>query len=130
AYGRRGDTARYISAEPKVGIFSLDNTAREGGKDNASFILTRDKIYSFPTRVYFNLSGSATFNQDYTSTFTLDGRANGGSAIAFAAANTIGINPFGQTAFVDIPADQSFVVVPVTVLSDTLVESAETVNLT
>lgn len=128
AYGRDGSTARYISVTPRVGVFSIDNTAREG-TDDASFIVTRDKIYDFKTRVYFNLSGSATFGQDYTSTLTLDGPKNTG-ALAFGAAGSIAINPFGQQAFVEIPKGQSFVVVPVTLIDDSIVESAETVTLT
>jgi uncharacterized delta-60 repeat protein len=129
AIGSKGDTARYISAEPKVGISTIDSSAREGGANDASFIVTRDKIFSFPTRVYFNLSGTATFGQDYSSSVPkLEGR---GISTGIAS-NTIGgisINPVGQQAYVDIPADQSFVVVPITVLNDSLTEPTETVSL-
>lgn len=131
AYGSKGDAARYISATPKVGIFSIDNTAHEG-VDDASFIVTRDAIFDFDTVVYFDLSGSATRGLDYTSTFSVDGRTNmtatSGKISPLPATNIV--NPVSQRASVKIPAGQSFVVVPVTVINDTISESAETVTLT
>jgi uncharacterized delta-60 repeat protein len=135
AIGSKGDTARYISAEPKVGISTIDSSGREGGANDASFIVTRDKIYSFPTRVYFNLTGTATFGQDYSSSvLKLASRGNGvttsrGTLGTIGTISGIGINPVTQTAYVDIPADQSFVVVPITILSDALTEPTETVSL-
>ena len=122
AFGRSGSVARYIFATPKVNLFSIDNTGSEQGPDDASFILTRDAVYDFTTRVFLDLSGTATFGADYSSTLKLVNPTNGGGALAR------GVTP-GKRVFVDIPAGQSFVEVPITVNNDKTKENAENVKL-
>ena len=127
AFGRSGSMARYISAVPKVGVFSLDNSAREGASDHqANFIVTRDAVYSFNTRVFFDLSGNATFDADYGTSLTLVESSKTTSTLSSAVS---GPTTFGRRAFIDIPAGQSFVVVPINVINDTASEGTETVKL-
>jgi uncharacterized delta-60 repeat protein len=122
AFGRSGSVARYIFATPKVNIFSIDNTGSEQGPDDASFIVTRDAVYDFTTRVFFDLSGTATFGADYSSTLKLVSSTIGGGGVTRGLISR-------RRAFVDIPAGQSFVEVPIHVNDDKAKEAAETVNL-
>jgi hypothetical protein len=57
--------ARYLSDGLKVGVFSLDDTASEAGDNDAKLIFTRDLRTDYTTRIYYTLSGSATFGRDY-----------------------------------------------------------------
>ena len=62
----RLDLARYSDAEPTISIFSTSAAAQEKNEVPATFEVYRDAALPFATRVYFNVSGSAELNQDYT----------------------------------------------------------------
>lgn len=95
--------ARYFNNSPKVTVASLDRTASEGGfNDTASFIFVRDQRLSYPTRVYYSMSGSATNVGDYTT----------------------------MVGFIDIPAGETFVVKELKAINDAVLESTETAKLT
>jgi uncharacterized delta-60 repeat protein len=114
-------TARFLNPfSPKVEIFALKTTASEDA-GNASFIVTRDAVYDFTTRVFFDLSGTATLGQDYSGTFKIVDSTNTG-ALARA------VTP-GKRVFVDIPAGQSSVEARIKVTDDKTVENNETVTL-
>lgn len=128
AYGRTGGAARYFTAMPKVNVFSLDPLGAEAkNNDNpASLIFTRDQRLSFPTRVFFDLSGTATLNTDYTgpSTTTI---FTGGTKSTTGSLTPV--TPV-RVGFVDIPAGETTAVVPINVTEDTALETAETVRAT
>jgi hypothetical protein len=90
AYGRSGSVARYFTtALPVVKLFSKDADGAEGGND-ASLLFKRDVAASFPTRIFFNLIGTAGFGTDYT-----------GPTPAPAT------DPTGQLVFQSIPSSTS-----------------------
>jgi uncharacterized delta-60 repeat protein len=116
--------ARFQNFTPRVNVFSLDNTATEG-KDNASIKITRDAVYDFPTRVIFDLVGTATLGKDYSANFGI-------VSLPETQVLTRGFGPlgtFGRRVFVDIPAGVSFVEVPITAKADSVSEGAETIKL-
>jgi hypothetical protein len=125
-YGRTGGAARYFTAMPKVNVFSLDPIGSEGANNPASLTFTRDLRLSFPTRIFFDLGGTATLNTDYTgpSTTTIfTGRTPtaGGSLTPLAPV---------RVGFVDIPANETTVTVPINVIDDKALEPAEAVRAT
>jgi uncharacterized delta-60 repeat protein len=124
AFGRSGSVARYIQAVPKVSVLSLDAKGAEAGNNPASLIFQRDHASNFPTRVFFDLSGTATFGTDYT-----------GPTTTFIA--TDGVTPpsgsltpvtLTRVGFVDIPANETIAVVPINVIDDKALEPAETIR--
>ena len=128
AYGRTGSAARYITAVPKVNVFSLDPSGAEGGNNPASLIFTRDLRLSFPTRVFYSLGGTATLGADYTGPTELKPAnttgATGSGGITLQPVGGIAGAPVG---FVDIPANETTVTVPINVINDARVEQTETV---
>ncbi|QOV89073.1 NHL repeat-containing protein [Humisphaera borealis] len=130
AVGRTGTMARFISAVPKVGIYSLDNSAREGAVDNqANFVVTRDAVYSFNTKVFFDIAASATVGSDYTTSLTFINSTTT-TRTPGDLLPTTGVPTFQRRVCIEIPAGQSFVVVPIDVIDDTVNEGVETVKLT
>jgi uncharacterized delta-60 repeat protein len=113
AYGKSGSVARYFTAVPTVNVFSLDPNGGEGG-NNAGLIFTRDLRASFPTRVYYSLGGTATFGTDYT------------GPLPAPSPSTPGLPVLQQLPFVDIPAGETTVIVPINVTDDPALEPAET----
>jgi hypothetical protein len=116
AFGVSGSTARYVSAVPKVNVFSLDPDGSEAG-DNTSLIFTRDQRLSFPTRVFFGVAGTATHTSDFTG-LNIQSRVRDG-----------GIQIGGTIGFVDIPAGETVVTVPITVVNDSLREATESIDI-
>jgi hypothetical protein len=57
--------ARYLLASATVEITGWDTRAAERGTDGASFIFTRSQRLSFPTRIYYSVSGTALPVSDY-----------------------------------------------------------------
>jgi uncharacterized delta-60 repeat protein len=125
AFGRSGGVARYFAAVPEVNVFSLDPDGAEGG-NHASFIVTRSQRLSFPTRVFFGVGGTATSGADYTGLpvqkpVIINGR------VALPAAP---VGAPGLSGFVDIPANETFALLPITVTNDALREATESIDLT
>jgi hypothetical protein len=124
------DLARYVGILPAVSVFSLDPNASEQGGNNAGLIFTRDQRLDFATRIFFDLGGTATFNADYSGPRILQSFVVTQFG-TFGAANVVPANVIGNgnTGFVDIPAGQTFAVVPITVIDDKAFEGTETVNV-
>ena len=101
--GRGGKTIRVLETIPQVNLAAWDRRAAEAAADPASFIVTRDGVYDFATRVYVTRAGTATAGMDYS------GIAGG---------------------YIDIPAGESFVLVQITPMDDAMAEGEETVQLT
>jgi hypothetical protein len=120
------DIARYLGVLPQVSVFSLDPNASEKGGNNASLIFTRDQRLDFATRVFFDLGGTATIDADYTGPRILQSFVVTPLLRAFGAAGKV---VAGNTGFVDIPAGQTFAVVPITVIDDKAFEGTETVTV-
>ena len=125
AYGRSGSSARYVTAVPRVNVFSLDPSGAEGGNNPASLIFTRDLRLSFPTRVFYSLGGTATLGADYTGPTELKPSNTTGSGAG--ALQPIGGPIGGRVGFIDIPANETTVTVPIKVSDDARVEQNETV---
>lgn len=104
-------TVRLSQGMPTVDIINGDRDANETFGDNGSLVITRDDTYEFPTRVYLKLSGNLTYGDDYASALTLvPGRTD--------------------LAYIDIPAGQRQVYVPIDPVDDTRVEPVETGTFT
>jgi uncharacterized delta-60 repeat protein len=127
AYGRTGSTLRYFAAVPKVNVFSLDPNGAESGGNSASLIFTRDIRASFKTTVFFDLSGTATFAADYNGPATTRPASTTGS---LTIGELVGGITLGRTGFVDILPGETTAIVPINVIDDRVLESAETVRAT
>jgi uncharacterized delta-60 repeat protein len=103
--GTHGKTIRIMETIPQVNLAGWDRRAAEAGADGGSFILTRDGVYNFPTRVYITRAGTATPGSDYAGTIA------------------------GQGSYIDIPAGESFVLVELTPIEDAAAEGDETVQV-
>jgi hypothetical protein len=124
-------TARFYQAVPEVNIINGDRDATEQPGNNGSLVIMRDSTYDFATRVYLDFSGSATFNQDYTSTLTpVQPVVSGGRVAMRLKAGTIVGGLFQNRASIDIPAGQMFVTVPINAVNDSALEPAETATFT
>jgi uncharacterized delta-60 repeat protein len=104
--GTSGKTIRILETIPQVNLAGWDRSAAEAGADRGSFIVTRDGVYDFATRVSVTRAGTAAPGIDYA------------GAVATAA------------GYIDIPAGESFVLVELTPIDDAAVEAPETVQLT
>jgi uncharacterized delta-60 repeat protein len=128
AFGKRGDgsilSARYVAVLPKVNVFSLDPSGSEAGGNNASLIFTRDVRASFPTRIFFDLGGTASIAADYTGP-SITRIFTGGTTTPSGFLTPVTMNRVG---FVDIPANQTTAIVPINVIDDKALEPAETVR--
>jgi uncharacterized delta-60 repeat protein len=96
-------TARLSQGLPVVNIINGDREASETPGDNGSLVIQRDTAYDFPTRVYLNLGGNAQFTTDYQ------------TPISFV----------GGRHFIDIPAGQMQIEIPVYGLDDDVFEGNE-----
>jgi hypothetical protein len=110
-----------------VNVFSLDPSGAEGGNNPASLIFTRDLRLSFPTRVFYSLGGTATLDADYKGPKVLQPAATGGALVGGLTLTPVGGIPGAPVGFVDIPANQTTVTVPIHVLDDRSLEPVETV---
>ena len=103
AGGYNFTTARLSQGLPVVNIINGDREASETPGDNGSLVIQRDTAYDFPTRVYLNLDGNAQFTTDYQ------------TPISFV----------GGRYFIDIPAGQMQIEIPVYGLEDSVFEGNE-----
>jgi uncharacterized delta-60 repeat protein len=103
-------TARFLQGLPKVDIINGDREGSETSGDNGSLVITRDTTYDFPTRVFLTVSGNLTYMTDFTTSLT-----------AVPGTNMV---------YVDIPAGQQQVYVPIDAIDDNLLEPAETATFT
>ncbi len=121
AGGPKFDTARYFDIGPGVAVNVINNTAKEDGPTPVSFIVSRGDALPFDTRVYFNISGSATAPtliaiKKHPADYTLSG-------MTFPSFFILG-QP--NLPFVDIPAGQTLTIVTLTPISDSMTEGTET----
>src|SRR5262249_57050351 len=92
-----------------------DTRAWEGRTTTASLLVGRNERLPFPTRVFFSVTGTAigglTIGRDYTM-----------SNMIFPL--------FGGSPYVDIPANETFVICTLTPINDSRVEGTETAIFT
>jgi hypothetical protein len=125
-----------------VGIATLNPNASEAGPTPATFIVYRSDRLSVPTRVYFSVGGTATSplvfpgtNADYTG-ITAPPPVATMAVASLTHAPEPGISPItgiiggGNTAFCDIPANDTYTTVTITPIDDTRVEGPETAIFT
>lgn len=114
-----GGVARFVQALPQAYI-GYDKYFATEGFDNGSIKVGRDAAYDFPTRVYINLRGTATYGKDYTSSLTTPA----------VPVDTLG-NPIDLhgivldspvQGYIDIPAGKSEVTVPINLTLDNKLE--------
>lgn len=105
--------ARYLDTGANVvTAAAIDTGATEGATDTASLFVGRTERLPTVTRVFFNISGTAGFGSDYTlSGLTVPTTPDKSGVIP---------NPF-----VDIPANETFVIVKITAKDDTQAEGNE-----
>ena len=109
--GASAGLVRLINAPVQVGLWPWVEGATEGGTKNGALFIGRDGVYKFPTRVWFTIGGNATPLSDYGGDFAL-------------------VNTIPYQGYVDIPAHRSFVVLPITIRNDSVLEPTETATFT
>src|SRR5207237_3612 len=105
ASGNSTGVVRLINAPVQVGLYPWVESAAESAskpKDGA-IIIARDGVYNFPTRVWFTLGGNATPLADYAGDFAI-------------------VQSSPAQGYVDIPARQSFVLVPIVAANNNVLE--------
>jgi uncharacterized delta-60 repeat protein len=120
--------ARLSQGLPTVNIINGDRDAAEKPDDDGSLVISLDSTYDFPTRVYLEVSGDASFDLDYTAPITrVRPVVNGGRVLRAAP---IG-GPLGDRLYyVDIPAGQLSLTVPIDARNDYGLEPAEIAKFT
>jgi len=121
--GSPGTVIRFTEAVPSVLVAADGNTggngtASEGVGGGGSVVFRREAAYNFNTRIYFRTSGTAAAAVDYT----------GRLAPAIPTRNGPVVSPLLQ--FVDIPAGQTSVSVPLNVVDDAILENIESAAVT
>jgi uncharacterized delta-60 repeat protein len=116
------DVARYIGPTPKVSVFTLKANASETQGNNTSLIVMRDQRLEFDTRVFLDLTGTATATTDYTGPSML----NPAAVRIMRALGQLGGT--GAVASVDIKAGDTFAVVPIKPINDAAFEGSETLT--
>jgi uncharacterized delta-60 repeat protein len=110
-------TARLLlNGAREVNAFALDATAGEGTTNTGSILVTRTERMPFPTRVFFNIGGSATVSASRTAP-----RDYSMSGLAISSV----ITPTLATGFVDIPANETTVTLTLSTFNDSLAEGTE-----
>jgi uncharacterized delta-60 repeat protein len=113
------NAARFLDTDAnKVAVGSFDPNAAEAGRDPASLIVGRTERLPFPTRVFFTISGTAF------------GPTAAPNKVDYDLSGITITNPTTLTAFVDIPANETFTVVTLTPRDDARRESSETAIFT
>ncbi len=119
AGGTHFKTARYLDVGANVVHATAfgDPSGSEQGIDQASFFVFREERLPFATRVYFSIGGTAKFSPTFGSDYQLSGMT---------------VPTFGtlNAPYVDIPANQTFTLVTLAPIDDTLVEGTETATFT
>jgi uncharacterized delta-60 repeat protein len=118
-----GDTTtlvRFNQATPVVGVVTESEDATELISQSGSIRVTRDAAYDFPTRVFLEVSGTATEGVDYTS-------AELGQLSLRQRIGGIGKSLLPRY-YVDIPAGQSSVTARINVAEDSQLELPETLT--
>jgi uncharacterized delta-60 repeat protein len=123
-------TARYFdSGANTVFLSDIKPTVSEGATNNtASFVAVRSENLPVPTRVFFNLSGTATNRVDYTTNLGRVFQIQ--PIIDIATGKVTPAPPSPGQAFIDIPAGKTFAAVTLTAVDDNVVEGTETATFT
>ncbi len=131
-------TARFLDeGANRVSISASSRSATEGGTSGLLHV-RRNETVPIPTRVFFNIGGTAS-RSDYSATnLTFPSGSPGGGILGGALSGLtvidLGARPSttlsGPLAFVDIPAGQSQIDVRVTASNDALLEGTETAIFT
>jgi uncharacterized delta-60 repeat protein len=112
-------TARYLDAGANlVTLGTFNPKASEQGSKSTSFIVGRTERLPYPTRLYLKIGGTASVPS-----------WRPGSGADYTLGGVTMLPPvFGSdsTPFVEIPANQTFVVVTLTPRDDSIVEGTET----
>ena len=120
-----------VMAPPTVQVWNWVTSAAEVSSSSTQkpgyFMVTRNARYTFATRVFLNFTGTASLNKDYYTTLAqsklggLMSRSFGGGGEKL---------PTNNQFYVDIPANQTYVLVPVYIIDDSLIEQPEAVTIT
>jgi len=112
-------TARYLDAGANVvSVGALDPNASEPGTNKGTLIVARTERLPTPTRVFFNITGTA--------------KRPGSSPTPVGddySLDTMG-GLFSGTPFVDIPANETFTLVSLTAIDDLRIEGTERATFT
>jgi uncharacterized delta-60 repeat protein len=121
---------RFVQSTPRVDVNSAALAFELPGGDGI-FQITRDAAYNYPTRVFYQVGGTATPGADYTGPLTSQSPNTQGQVIRFGTGSVI-VNGTFELAFrsIEIPAGQTSVLLPVNVVNDSRLEPSETVFVT
>jgi len=138
--------ARFVGFEaPQVQIVSRIPDASEAGPTIGAVVVKRQGgDQSTALRVYLDVTGTATLDKDYTTTLktTQNGNARSGGTIGFILGGALGgkiggvggiggvVHAITSMPFIDIPAGQTSVTVPLSVINDGTLEPVETATFT
>jgi hypothetical protein len=143
----RSGAIRFIETPAaQVSMRVGDSQASEDGSKNGSAVISIDAPRLTPTRVFVNLGGSATLGQDYTTNLstlrTVAGNIDNlpvltrgligkGGIIGKIGGGIIGGGGISIVTrrYIDIPAGQTSVTVPLTVVDNGELEAVETATL-
>jgi uncharacterized delta-60 repeat protein len=123
-------TARFFdSGANTVFLSDIKPDVSEGAPNNTtSFVVVRSESLPVSTRVFFNLSGTANNNVDFTTNLK---RVIQLPPIIDIATGKVTLAPAAPgNAFIDIPAGKTFVAVTMTTIDDNVVEGSETATFT
>lgn len=110
-------TARLLLEGAKgVNAGTLDSLAIEGTTNTGSIFVSRTERLPFPTRVFFSISGTTTVSNTRTAP-----RDYSMSGMAISSVLT----PTLASGYVDIPANETIVVLTLTTINDSLREGNE-----
>ena len=100
ALGTRPHSCGWSTPPTQVGIYPwVEGAGESTGKPKSGAIIVGDGVYNFPMRVWFTIGGNATPLSDYGGDFAI-------------------VQTSPTQGYVDIPARESFVLVPITVTDD------------
>jgi uncharacterized delta-60 repeat protein len=123
AGGKAFKTMRFLDTGANVVKISdgVRGTA-EGSATLGTFVVQRSELLPIRTRVFFNISGTASADD-----YTLSGISKVGRTVSLPNGRTANVLPVNGSAthFVDIPANTNFAVVTITAADDNVVEGQE-----
>ena len=119
----RNNVISVVAVNPPADLQAAETVPGQKRR-TASFIVDRSEALPVPTRVFFNISGTAINNVDYTTNLSkvLQSR----SIIGIGTGTVKPAAPAPGQAFIDIPAGKTFVTVTITPKDDRLLEVTET----
>ena len=123
---------RFVQSVPKVNVISAAQAFEQPGGDGI-FQITRDAAYNYPTRVFYQVGGTASPGADYTGLLAPQSSRSQGGVVQLPGGRLVNVGGPVLTQTIRsivIPAGQTSVLIPVNVVNDSAPEAPETVIVT